>query len=173
MREGEIRYGVTEIRLEGRMLTGVALRYGDTARLPWARERIDPGAFGDLTRSDILLNAMHDRAKPLARTGGGGLELIDTSESLSIRATLPDTTGCNDVLALVRGRVLRGLSVEFRADKESWSQPEKLRTIMRARLLAIGVVDIPAYPQSTIDSMRARIEGFADADPPRRRRFFL
>ena len=162
----EHRYSLTEIRLEGRVLSGVALRYGDTAKLPWARERIDPGAFGDLARADVILNSMHNRAIPLARTGGGGLELIDSTEALQIRASLPETTACNDVLSLVRGKVLRGLSVEFRADKESWSQSEKLRTIMRARLLAIGVVDIPAYPQSTIDAMRRK---YQDREPPRRR----
>ena len=162
----EHRYSLTEIRLEGRVLSGVALKYGDTAKLPWARERIDPGAFGDLSRADVILNSMHNRAIPLARTGGGGLELIDTAESLQIRASLPETTACNDVLSLVRAKVLRGLSIEFRADKEAWTQSEKLRTIMRARLMAIAIVDQPAYPQSTIDAMRAK---YPSQEPPRRR----
>lgn len=169
----EIRYSLDEVRLsdDGRSITGVALRYGDTAKLPWARERVDPGAFGNLARADVILNSMHNRGIPLARTGGGGLELIDTSDSLSIRATLPKTTACDDTLALIRGRVLRGLSIEFRADKEAWSQSEKLRTIMKARLMAIGVVDIPAYKDSVIDQMRKRYEQ-RDAEPRRFTRVF-
>ena len=63
----------SELRQEGRTLSGVLLRYGDVAALPWGRERFEPGAFGDVTGADVILNTAHERARPLARTGGGGL----------------------------------------------------------------------------------------------------
>ena len=37
------------------------------------RESVDAGAFG--TIGDVILNRMHDRNEPLARTEGGGLDL--------------------------------------------------------------------------------------------------
>ena len=74
----------------GRTLEGVAVQYGDLAQLPWGvEERIEPGAFQPL--GDVILNAHHDRAAPLARTGGGGLTLIDTPERLAFSAELPQT----------------------------------------------------------------------------------
>ena len=151
----EIRRRLTEIRIEGRRLSGVALRYGDTATLPWGvDERIEAGAFGDLADADVTLNVMHDRARPIARTGGGGLSIVDTASELRIVADLPETSEASDVLTMVRSRVYRGLSVEFLAKRES--QLESVRVIQSARLLAVGIVDRPAYPQSTIDTMRSR-----------------
>ena len=39
--------------------------------------------------------------------------LRDSLSDLRIEATIPETTIGNDALELVRGRVLRGLSIEF------------------------------------------------------------
>lgn len=169
MHESERRYYLTEIRLEGRSLAGVALRYGDEARLPWGVvERFDSGAFGDVSSADVILNEMHNRDRPLARTGGGGLTLLDDSTSLRIRAELPETAAANDVLALVRGRVYRGLSVEFHTLREA--QADDVRIIQSARLSGVAVVDTPAYPASYVDSMRARFEARSST---RRRRVWL
>ena len=144
----ERRYA--ELRADGRRLSGVAIRYGDTATLPWGEERIAAAAFAPI--GDVILNASHDRSSPLARTGGGGLELVDTAESLTIRAELPATRAADDVLELVRRGVMRGLSVEFRAVAERMEGGA--RVIERARLSGIGVVDTPAYPESEVEARR-------------------
>ena len=78
------------------------------------RERFQAGAFPGVEHSDVLLNASHDRSRPLARSGGGGLVITDTAKSLSIRADLAPTRESDDVLTLIRAGVLRGLSLEFR-----------------------------------------------------------
>ena len=76
----------------GRTLEGVAVVYGDHAKLPWGiTERIEPGAFQPL--GDVILNAHHNRAAPLARTGGG-LTLVDTPERLAFSAELPKHPRC-------------------------------------------------------------------------------
>ena len=108
----------------------------------------------------------HDRRRPLARTGGGGLELLDTPDSLQIRAELPHTREADDALELVRRRVLRGWSVEFEALEES--QEADLRTVEVADLSGLGLVDRPAYRGAQVE-MRQDGEGlegrfFYDAD---------
>ena len=137
-----------ELRQEGRRLSGTAITYGSEAQILGFRERFESGAFGDVSALDILLNRQHDRARPLARTGGGGLKLRDSAERLRIEATLPETRDADDVLALVKAGVLRGLSLEFNAVRERWAGD--LRIISRATLRAVGVVDRPAYPDSTV-----------------------
>ena len=94
----ERRYA--ELRQEGRRLLGTAIRYGEIATLPFGHERFEPGAFAPL--SDVILNVQHDRGRPLARTGGGGLMLHDDPAELRIEASLPDTQVGNDTLSLVK-----------------------------------------------------------------------
>lgn len=149
-RYSELRQG------PGRTLEGVAIRYGDVAPMPWGTERFEPGAFGDVAGADVLLNIQHDRGRPLARTGGGGLVLADSPDALTIRADLPATRESDDALALVRAGVLRGLSVEFRAVAERFEAD--VRVIERAALAAVAVVDSGAYPGSTVEA-RARRRG--------------
>ena len=143
-----------ELRQDGRRLSGVAVRYGDTARLPWGAERIEAGAFAPI--GDVILNASHERSAPLARTGGGGLILDDGPEALEVRADLPATRAADDMLALVKAGVVRGLSVEFRAIAERMDGA--VRVIERAILSGIGVVDTPAYPASEVEARRRRGE---------------
>ena len=104
-----------------RTLSGVVMPYGQTAT-PWEgfQERFEPGAFGDVSREDIILNQLHDRRKPLARSQGaegGLLELEDSPTALRIRATIAESTAGNDTLELVRQNILRGFSIEFRVQE--------------------------------------------------------
>ena len=158
----ERRYVELRAESDGRRLTGVAVRYGDTARLPWGRERIEAGAFAPV--GDVILNASHERAAPLARSGGAGLSLDDTAERLAFSADLPATRAADDVLELVRTGVMRGASVEMRVSAERIEAG--VRVIERAKLVAIGVVDTPAYRQSEIEARRAAMR---PAESPRRR----
>ena len=161
-----------EIRADtGRVITGVAVRYGSRAKLPWGvYERIEPRAFDPI--GDATANVMHQRSRLLARTGGGGLDFDDAADSLRFTIDLPETREADDALELVRKNVLRGASIEFLARKEA--QEGNLRIIQRGRLLGVALVDSPAYPDSVVKAMRAR---YAALEPPKgvcqRRRFWL
>ena len=152
MSDLERRYVELRADAEGRVLRGVAVTYGDTAKLPFGRERIEAGAFAG-SMADVILNASHDRAAPLARTGGAGLELADSGERLAFAATLPETRAADDVLTLVRTGVMRGASIEMRVTGERFESG--VRVIERATLAAIGIVDTPAYPASEVEARRA------------------
>ena len=149
-----MEYRYSEIRQDGRVIYGVAMPYGSVARLPFGQERMLPGVFGNVESLDVILNVQHNRERPLARTGGGGLVLTDSPKGLLTRADLPQTTEADNILELVIKKVLRGQSVEFDALKES--QSGNLRTIERAALQGIGLVDRAAYHDTTI-AARAEI----------------
>ena len=122
-----LQYRYCELRYDGdRTISGTALVYGDVAEFPWGeKERFEAGAFVNLASSDVILNVQHSRQMPVARTMGGGLEVIDSAQILEIKATLPETTAANDALALVKAKVLRGLSIEFYPEEWRIEGPDK------------------------------------------------
>ena len=143
----ERRYA--ELAQDGDALAGVAMRYGDVANIAGFKERFEPGAFVNTASNDIVLNLLHQRSRPLARTGGGGLVLTDSAAALEVRAVLPETRDAADALALVKAKVLRGLSVEFIVQSEKRGAAGE-RVVEQALLTAIGLVDVPAYDASTV-----------------------
>ena len=108
-------YRFTEFReLDGRTIYGVGVDYNDVSLRPGGmQERFETGAFGDVAALDCILHFQHERARPIARTGGGGLILTDSAERLEIAATLPETQDGNDALLLAQKGILRGISTEF------------------------------------------------------------
>ena len=156
-----MRYREAEsLQADGNLrLSGVAVRYGEEAgppRLPF-RERIEPGAFGDVGSIDAILNVQHVRSRAIARTGGGGLVLTDGPDALRFAAELPDTSESRDAVTLVRDRVLRGASIEYAPLAGGERQVGGVSVVQRARLAGIGVVDSPAYVGSVIEARELRI----------------
>ena len=151
----------------GRTLTGIAIRYDNVAEFVWGREKIMAGAFQPI--GDVVLNFQHDRGRPLARTGGGGLTITDDSSAMEIRAELANTIEGRDVLELVRQSIVRGLSVEFVTDREKF-EGDDLRIIEKAHLYAVAVVDEPAYSESEVS---ARMKATRRPAPRTLRRFYL
>ena len=127
-------------------VSGVAVRYGDEAQLPGFRERFQAGAFGDL--GDVILNVQHERSRPLARTGGGGLVLTDSPSTLRAVVDLPPTRDGEDVAELLRRGVLAGFSLEFRVEGKGERFDAAIRVVSHAKLLGLALVDRPAYGDS-------------------------
>lgn len=78
----ELEQRFAEFRVEGNVITGTAIRYGDEAAFGEFRETFVPGS---IDFDDVILNLQHQRSAPVARTGAG-LVLTDNPQSLSIRA---------------------------------------------------------------------------------------
>ena len=135
----ERRYAdLTEI--EGRSLSGLALPFEVEARAGNMRERFARGSVQ--SSGEAILNRQHDRALPLAREPET-LTFEVREDGLWMRAALPETQEADDTLALVRARVLRGLSVEFVAQSERMEGA--VRVITRAVIHGLAVVDSGAY----------------------------
>ena len=89
----------------------------------------------------MALNVMHESDLVVATRRGGELDLIDSPTSLGMVATLPAGDAYDDVLAMVGDGLTGGLSVEFNALLED--RTDRQRTIRRATLPALGIVDRP------------------------------
>ena len=140
----EYRFAALEVRDSGAVIEGVAMRYGSVAKIAGVfDESVEPGAF---KFDDVILNRMHDRADPIARTGGAGLDLTDSAAALALRAMVPEYRA--DIRDMVARGILRGFSVEMEVTAEDWPSPRR-RMIRAATLHGIGLVDRPAYGDAT------------------------
>ena len=142
----EFRFSLLEVgAADGGQIEGTVMPYTREANIAGVfRESVDAGAFGQI--NDVILNLMHDRREPLARTEGGGLTLEDGADRLFLRADIPEYRG--DVRDQVKRRILRGFSVEMEVKAEDWPDPSR-RIIRAATLWNIGLVDRPAYDEAT------------------------
>ena len=140
----EYRFADIEVRDDGAVIEGTAMPYGTEADIAGMfRESVDAGAF---EIRDVILNKMHDRADPIARTGGGGLTLTDGPDRLLLRAEVPEYRP--DIRDMVKRGILKGLSVEMRVIREEWPTQDR-RIIRSAELRGVGLVDRPAYGEAT------------------------
>ena len=141
--------GKTELRLEGRKLTGTVMRYGDVS--PTHRERFEQGSLR--MAAAVPLNLFHDAERAIAWMPGGGLELVDGEAALELAAELPPIPATDRALAEIRAGRTTGLSVEFHAMKER--RDGEVRVIESAELRGVGLVGKPSYEQSRVEA-RAR-----------------
>ena len=145
--------------IEGRTLTGLALPFEVEARVGTMRERFARGSVQ--STGEAVLNRQHQRAVPLAREPET-LTFDIRDDGLWIRATLPETREADDTLALVKARVLRGLSVEFVAKRERFDGG--VRVIEAATVYGLAVVDSGAY-QTGLSVREHDISGVAGSVP--------
>ena len=153
----EFRYGELEYREDGpadddylgKSIGGTILRYGDEATFPWGKERFEPGAFGDVSKLDLIANRMHQRMQPIARNGEkGNLVVKDTPTELSGTVRLLNNSAGRDTDLEVRMGLLRGQSIEFQAKTDRIV--DGTRIISGANLYGHGIVDRAAYPDSKV-----------------------
>ena len=130
--------------MDQRVVAGVAVRYGDEARIYSFRERIARGALS-LPTAPANLNRQHDRAIPL-----GLMEWIDDEDALRFRVALPPGPAQDQALSDVDHGLLRGASLEFIPSKEKPIElgDSPLYEITEGRVLRLALVDDGAYPQS-------------------------
>ena len=146
----ERRAALGELRVEGRTLTGTVLRYGEVS--PSHRERFAPGALR--MAESVHLDLYHDRERVIAWAPGGGLELVPGDAAMALRAELPPIPAADRALAEIREGKTTGLSVEFRAVRET--REAGIRVIEDAVLNGIGLVRSPSYHGSRVEARSRR-----------------
>ena len=132
-------------------LSGVLMRYGDKGQ--HGREVFNRGALS-WPEGGVVLNMQHDRAQPIVRFAP-----VADGDEVRVDVDLPDTQRGRDAATMVRDGTLRGLSVEFRSQREGMRGG--IREISGAVLVRAGLVDDPSYGGSTVEVR-------ADEEAPRR-----
>lgn len=105
---------------------------------------------------NAIANIMHDRMKPVARTGAG-LVLTDGEKELRASIELPDTVHGREARELVRDGILRGFSIEFRAMDQEWQGSHRI--ITEAHVFGLALVDRPAYSGAQIEARLKELYG--------------
>ena len=134
-----------EFRAENRRIVGTVLNYSDVS--PTHQERFEPGAlrFAD----SVVLNLMHNGLTAVAWSPDGGLVLDDSDSELRLTADMPPIPAGDLALDLVNSGKAKGLSIEFRAQKER--RDSGIRVVESALLSGIAIVPNPSYLNSQVE----------------------
>ena len=128
-------------------LVGVLLTYGERAQD--RPEVFEDGAL-EWDADGVVLNLSHDRRRPVVRFTP---EVV--GREVRVDVPLPDTVDGRDAATLTKNGTLKGLSVEFRSLSEGVK--DGVRSISKAALVAVGLVDSPAYATSVAVRGRRRL----------------
>ena len=129
-------------------LVGTLLTYGERAGDRAETFQKDSLIF---PANGIVLRRQHARSAPIMRIVP---EL--RGSALVIDQPLPDTAAGRDAASEIRAGLFRGLSIEFRAERERMAGG--VRLIERGQLTGAGLVDDPSYRGSRVE-VRGRNEG--------------
>lgn len=141
----ELRVGDGE---DERLVSGVAVRYGDEAHIWGIRERVRAGALS-IEPGPANCTRQHNRDIPL-----GLIEWQDDEDAMRFRSRFIEGAAQDQALADIRAGLLRGASIEFVPVRDR--SEDDLIEILEAKLLRVSVVDDGAYPASTIAVPSAR-----------------
>ena len=138
---------------ESRTIAGVAAVFNRETDMGWYVEQIDSHAMDEADLSDVVLCLNHDLNIVLAGTRNGTLRLDKRDFALETESDIIDTTQGNDVLKLVRERLINKMSFCFVVDEDKWEERDGVdyRTITKiSRLFDVSLVTFPAYPQTYV-----------------------
>jgi len=113
-------------------------------------ERFMPGAFSAVTSAPHRVSIFHDHGGPLV---GRATEVEDKADAVYVRAKISRTPAAEEFLMLIADGVLRDMSVEFRADRDSMKVSQKgdalYVTHHKAHLTGVAAVPEAAYSGQT------------------------
>ncbi|MEQ1942267.1 HK97 family phage prohead protease [Mesorhizobium sp. VNQ89] len=142
-----------EVEADG-VFSGYASLFG---RVDLGKDVVEKGAFAASLKArgaaGIRMLFQHDPAEPI----GVWTEIREDERGLFVRGRLTkDVARAREVLSLMRGGALDGLSIGFRAVKARKDSARGVRRIIEADLWEISVVTFPMLPEARIDSVKGR-----------------
>ncbi|WP_280414866.1 HK97 family phage prohead protease [Nocardia carnea] len=165
------RTGNSEPDSTGRTIHGIAVPYGQTARISdydgEYLEAFAPGAFARSIQDrghKIPLMVQHERRSlPIGRAS----KLTETDDGLHAEFLVSRTTAGDDALTLVRDGLVDSFSIGFRPIR----QETRMGTVVRveASLSEVSLVTSPAYAGALIGGVRAQDIRRLDLDTAWRR----
>jgi HK97 family phage prohead protease len=142
----------TTLGADAKTIHGHAALFGVLSeRLEWGfRERIAPGAFGDVASADVRALWNHSDMHVIGRTRAGTLRLSIDARGLGYEADIPDTAWARDLVVSLRRKDVDQSSFRFRTMRDSWVEErgEQIRTLEQVTLYDVSPVTFPAYTQT-------------------------
>lgn len=164
LKEPELRavFGVElRVKPDSRVLEGTAIPYGKRSVKLWDfYEEFKVGALRDFLASkpEVYLLHDHDSAKTLARSGVN-MEVYEDDKGVHFTTQdLPNTTYANDVLELVRTKVVSNMSFGFYEATSDWREEPNgdwIRIVTSAKIRELTITAFPAYPQTSVSARSA------------------
>ena len=136
-----------------RMVSGIAIRFGDVAKVRDFTETVTGREAVALPGRAANVTIQHDRAAPV-----GLAEWKLDDDALRVSTTVNEGARGDQTLADIRGGLLRGWSLEFSTTKDDWNEGK--RTIEGLQVHRVSLVDDGAYPKSVV----ARCKGCEDTE---------
>lgn len=142
-----------EVEADG-SFSGYASLFG---RVDLGKDLVERGAFANSLRArgaaGIRMLFQHDPSEPI----GVWTEIREDARGLFVRGRLTQEVGrAREVLSLLRGGALDGLSIGFRAVKARRDPTTGVRRILEADLWEISVVTFPMLPGARVETVKGR-----------------
>ena len=142
-----------EVEADG-VFSGYASLFG---RVDLGKDVVEKGAFAASLKArgaaGIRMLFQHDPAEPI----GVWSEIREDARGLFVRGRLTkDVARAREVLSLMRGGALDGLSIGFRAVRAKSDPRSGVRRILEADLWEISVVTFPMLPDARVDMVKGR-----------------
>ncbi|MEU2191735.1 phage major capsid protein [Streptomyces fimicarius] len=170
MADIETRAAPQPLNADGaRKLSGYAVVFNSPTLIGTFTESIAPGAWTN-TSDDVLATWNHDSGSILGRTRSGTLTLTVDSIGIRYDVALPDTELGRSVHELVKRGDVYGSSFTFIADAEEWDYSGDIphRTVTAMRVIELGPVHTPAYPDATVSARALERGNMTDIDAARK-----
>jgi HK97 family phage prohead protease len=137
--------------------SGYASLFG---RVDLSRDIVERGAFSNSLKTrgatGIRMLFQHDPAEPV----GVWTELREDARGLFVRGRLSsDVARSRELLSLMRGGALDGLSIGFRTVRARKDAATGVRRILEADLWEISIVTFPMLPEARIETVKAARSG--------------
>lgn len=119
------------------------------------KERTLPGAFSETIENDDIVAAYnHDSNIVLGRNTAGTLELEEDGKGLRAVIDPPEGMWGDYVISLIKRGDIPGGSFAFETLEDNWRKGEEIdeRELIKVRLVDIGPVTYPAYPDTQVQA---------------------
>jgi HK97 family phage major capsid protein len=140
--------------VETRTIRGLVVPFGKSGNTSAGPVRFEFGAFGDIDPSQIILNAEHDRTRPLGRGIGDSLEV--TPAGISMAFKIAPTNAGNDALVEAAEGLRPAFSIEAKVNE--YSIEKGVMVVASANLEAVAHVTNPAFKDAQILDVAATEE---------------
>lgn len=131
-------------------------------------EQIDRNALDGAIMEDVPFKYNHDDrcfvpCRSRITEGEGSLNLTIDDHGLKIRGVFADTQASRDLYRLIKLGLINKMSFAFTEEESSYNKETRTTTILRIeKLWDVSAVDEPAYPQTSLSSLRCAEEAKMD-----------